>query len=152
MVWSLVFDIACESPIRFAHLLRSGSAVRWGLADGSERLTSRSARVTFHPTDWLGSDEVHVMFGSSLSVSDEELKADPRSLVTIHAPEAATGEAVVLAELPRHGIEFGVIVFAHNDTEDRRRGRWRVRPELRNQLPEYLGALTSGFQAGNASL
>ena len=74
-VWSLVFDISCELPIRFAHLLRSGGDLRWGLADGGGRVTSRSPHVTFHPTDWLGSDEVHVSFGSSLSVTDEELPA-----------------------------------------------------------------------------
>jgi hypothetical protein len=147
-VWSLDFGITCEVPIRVVRLLTFGDVVRWGMDGGQERAARRSLTATFHPKDWLHSDEVHVVFGSAVWVDDANLKADPRPLVQVQNPEAVTGEVVTLAAALDLGIRFGILAFAHEDTEDRRLSKWRVAPRHKEQLPRHLRDLTSGYQSG----
>jgi hypothetical protein len=151
-VWSLRFGVICKVPIRVVRLLTSGGVARWGMDGGHEKSARRSLVARFHPNDWLHSDEVHVSFGSAVWVKDTDLKLDPRPLVQVHESHPVTGDSVTLAEIPRLGIRFEIIAFAHGDTEDRRRSRWRVRPRHEQQLPSQLQGLTSGYQSGEARL
>jgi hypothetical protein len=151
-VWSLHFDVTCDAPIRVVRLLTVGNVVRWGMDGGHEKTTRRPLTATFHPKDWLHSDEIHVMFGSAAWVEDANLKADPRPLVDVQNPESVTGEAVTLAVTRGLGIRLGMIAFAHEDTEDRRLSKWRVAPRHKEQLPHNLQDLTSGYQSGEVTL
>ena len=128
-------------------MLRNVSLTRAELAVAA---AWHSREYTFRPADWSNSDDVHVVFGRSKGtyVTDSALKADPRPLVEVCRPEAATGEVMELAVMPRHRIVLAAIVFAHDDTEDRRMHKWRIRPSLKQQLPEHLSELVSGYQSG----
>jgi hypothetical protein len=151
-VWSLNFKFSCALPIRLAHVLSVDGEHRWGLVDyGSERDTVRSLGARFQPTDWLRSDEVHLSFGDDgLYAVDADLKRDPRSSVHLGPFEnTQTGTLVPLATVPRQAITLGAIAFAHDDTEDRRGDRWRVKPAV--DLPPHLLGLASGKRAGTSA-
>jgi hypothetical protein len=96
---------------------------------------------------------VGISFGySATEVEDAELKTDPRDVVDVVAPEAAsTGDVVAVACIPRHDITLSVVILDELDVEARRGGRWRVRPALQHALPAYLAGLTSGRQNGVGS-
>jgi hypothetical protein len=151
-VWSLVIKLACAEPIRVVRLLTVGRELRWGMDGGPERSTVRTLRVRFHPNDWLHSNQVHMSFEqAAVSIDDADLKADPRKHVEIRTGDAVTGESTLVATLPRLGVSFSVIAFAHDDTETRRLERWRVHPRFKDQLPRQLRDLASGHQSGTAT-
>ncbi|MGH3139718.1 MAG: hypothetical protein ACRDQE_08285 [Gaiellales bacterium] len=86
---------------------------------------------------------------AATEVDDAELKADPRDVVNAVAPEAAsTGEVVAVARIPDRDISLSVLAVDELDVEERRGGRWRIRPTLQQALPAYLAGLTSGRQNG----
>lgn len=147
--WSVALTLAASTPIRVAVFLDDGREIAWGLsADPSS--TEPELRASFFPYDWSQSDDVQVNFGwQRRTVTDAALKNDPREIVRLTSPDAATtGTVVCLAELPSHGIALSAMAIAETDTERRREGRWRLKPELAAALPEHLRPLASGHQSG----
>lgn len=147
--WRLVLHLRSETPFRLVSLLRSARELDWGLRTASPT-TAIDQLVHFFPYDWSKSDRVQVAFaGRRFSVSDEALKADPRSQVLVVAPATAvTGEVIPMCEVPRHRVGVAALALAVEDTENRREHRWRVRPRLADELPDGLEQLASGHQTG----
>lgn len=62
---------------------------------------------------------------------------------------AATGQVIPVCEIRRHAITIVLVAIAHRHVEARRLDRWRVRPDLVDELPVDLAMLASGRQSGS---
>lgn len=146
--WRLVVSLAAEVPFRVAVLMYLPSHIQWGLRpeDGSEIV---EVPLDFFPHDCSTSDQVQVNFGwQRITVTDPEVKADPRPHATVVLPATATTGRCIPVGLRRHAITLALLAIAHSDTQARRRDRWRLRPELAGALSPELRALASGRQSG----
>lgn len=147
--WDLWIRVMSAVPVRCAAVLRRQEDLLWALV-GWEPQSDLELRMRFAPHAWSSSDAVHVGFeGPEVLVTDSALKADPRSSVELGLPATArTGEFIAVANVPAHGLEFGMIAFAESDTEKRRMNRWRVKPAFLDDLPPGLAGLASGHRHG----
>ena len=147
--WALALTLAAPTPIQVAVFLRHGRDTAWGLRPGPAS-AEVELRGDFFPLDWTRADDVQVNFGwQRITVTDSELKSDPRERVVVTAPAAVeTGEVFAVAEVPAHGIILEALPIVEVDTEHRRQDRWRIKPEFSASLPEQLLPLTSGRQSG----
>jgi hypothetical protein len=104
----------------------------------------------FFPYHRTPDDRVQISFGlRRVTVTDPELKADPRPQANLLLPAVATtGQVIPVCEVRRHHVRVGVFAIADRDTERRRLGRWGVKPQLANALPADLAPLVSGRQSG----
>lgn len=59
---------------------------------------------------------------------------------------SVTGAVTHLLTLNNHDLALGLFPIAASDTQTRRCRRWRVRPELVEQLPLCLDGLGNGRQ------
>lgn len=121
----------------------------WGLHPG-DPATEVEVRASFFPYGWTRSDDVQISFGwQRAAITDAELKRDPRSSVDVVAPPSTqTGVAFRVADLPAHGITLEAVALAEPDTEVRRQGRWKVKPDVAVALPKHFLPLASGQQHG----
>lgn len=149
--WRLAVRLVAAAPFRLAVLMYLPTHIRWGLRpeDPSEFV---EVPLDFFPQDWATSERVQVNFGwQSITVTDPELKADPRPHASVVLPASATTAQVIpVCEVRRHAITLAVLAIAHQDTEGRRLARWRLRPHLASALPPDLCELASGRQSGTA--
>jgi len=78
------------------------------------------------------------------------LKADPRPQTDVVLPDiATTGQLIPVCEIRRHAITIARVAVGHQHGEARRLDRWRVRPDLIDELPVDLAMLASGRQSGS---
>jgi hypothetical protein len=147
--WSIDVGLAAAAPVRLAVVVQGPGFLRWGLRP-EEPSSALNLRASFFPHDWSASDDVQINLSwQRVTVTDPDLKADPRPFVGVTLPsEAFTGDLTPIAIVEKHGLELSWIAFAEGDTERRRHDRWRVRPDLTAALPEPLRGLTSGHQTG----
>jgi hypothetical protein len=147
--WSLVFSLAAAEPIRLAVFIEDSREVSWGVVN-RDAATKAQAEVKFFPYDWSRSDAVQVNFEwQRRRVADALLKSDPRQKVATVAPrKAETGDVIPLVALPSHDLTLALVAFAESDTQRRREGRWRLKPELGEALEPYGAVLASGHQNG----
>lgn len=147
--WRVEVNVLAPTPVRSVVVLRTPESWSWGLVD-ADPATDVRLRVDFFPRAWSASDVVHVQFGwQRAAVEDPSPKADPRAAVHLTFPKTAnTGELVPVAELPEHRLDLAMLVIVDADTEHRRIGRWRVKPQLVDDLPPELAALARGHQHG----
>lgn len=147
--WHAALTLRAAEPMRVAALVEHGGETQWALGT-REPTHELELSVHFVPWRWRTSDAVQVNFeGRRIRVDDRALKQDARDVATITAPESArTGEVTSVLHLPGHAIVLSFIAFAEDDTESRRLGRWRVRPEVAAQLAERFVPLASGYQTG----
>jgi hypothetical protein len=147
--WRLAIRLAASVEFRFAVVLYSPAKMRWGLRPEPP---ARDAEVMLHffPHSWSSSDLVQINWGwQRVTVTDPEMKRDPRAYATVLSPEdAVTGKIVSVCAVERHGLTAAVLALAREDTEARRSDRWRVRPERVSHLPQSLVAMSSGRQSG----
>lgn len=107
--------------------------------------------LDFFAHDWSTSVRVQINFGwRRITVTDPELKADPRPQTDVVLPDiATTGQVISVCEIPRHAITIALVAVAHQHVAARRLDRWRVRPDLVDELPVDLAMLASGRQSGS---
>jgi hypothetical protein len=147
--WALTVRLAAKSPFRVAVMLDLPSRVHWGLRP-DEPSEVAEIRLNFFPHGWSTSDRVQINFGwQRVTVTDPELKADPRPHADVTLPaNAKTGEVIPICEVRKHGITLAVLALAQQDTEARRQDRWRLHPQLAEALPSDLAVLATGRQHG----
>ena len=147
--WRLLVRVAASTLFRVAVVMCLPTEVHWGLRPeaASERI---EIPLDFFPHDWSTSDRVQINFGwRRITVTDPNLKADPRRFADILLPDTATtGQMIPVCQISQHAVGVALVALAQEDTEARRLDRWRVRPDLTNALPSGLAALTSGRQSG----
>jgi hypothetical protein len=147
--WWISVRLEADTQFRVAVLMHLLGGVSWGLrpepASGHAEVP-----VHFFPHAWSTSERVQINVGwRRITVADSALKEDPQANVTMVLPDAATtGRAIPVCELQRHAITVALLAIAEQDTQSRRRHRWRVRPELAKSLPVELVPLTSRRQSG----
>jgi len=149
--WRLLIRVAAPTPFRVAVLMCLPTEVQWGLwPEAASELIE--IPLDFFPHDWSTSDRVHVNFGwRRITVTDPDLKSDPRRFADVVLPETATtGQMIPVCEIPQHAIEVALVAFAKQDTEARRLDRWRLPPQLVDALPTDLAMLAGGRQSGIA--
>jgi hypothetical protein len=147
--WRLLVRVAAPTPIRVAVLMCLPTEAQWGLRpEAASELIEIS--LDFFPHDWSTSDRVQINFGwRRITVTDPDLKADPRRFADVVLPdEATTGQMIPVCEISSHAIEVGLVALAQQDTEARRLDRWRLRPQLLDALPPNLAMLADGRQSG----
>lgn len=147
--WAVGFKLTAADPVRAVVFIEEAGEVAWGLVAG-EPSPTLLVEVKFFPYDWAKSDDVQVNFEwQRRSVTDRALKEDPRAVVKVVAPtEATIGAVVPVIELPPHSLTLSLLAVAEDDTENRREGRWRLKPALADALPAFGDALASGHQTG----
>jgi hypothetical protein len=147
--WTLRFALAATDPLRAVVFIQTPAEVTWGLM-ATDPANTPWLEVKFFPYDWAKSDDVQISFEwQRVAVTDRKLKEDPRTAATVVAPkEATTGVVVPVVELPNHVLTLSLLALAEQDTENRREGRWRLKPALAHSLPSYGDALASGHQSG----
>jgi hypothetical protein len=147
--WALAFTMTAAEPLRLAVIVETHSEIAWGLV-ARDPATNARATAKFFPFDWSKSDDVHVNFEfQRTTVTDSQLKEDPRRAVSVVAPpRAETGSRIPVAALPSHGLTFAVITLVERDTERRREGRWRLKPALVEAVGWHGAVLASGHQTG----
>lgn len=151
-VWSLDVRIRCAAPLRIVTLFTEGEQLHWANRRSPPGATDHQLSARFGPEDWLHSDDVQLSFGAGRTwLTDPDLKRDPRPLLRLDCAGTETGRPFTVATAERFAITLGMIAFAEEDTERRRQGRWRVRPNLSAALPAGLQGLTSGHQSGEMS-
>jgi len=150
--WVLGFTITAAEALRLAVVVESRTDVAWGLVSRDPSASPR-VEVKFLPYAWTKSDDVQVNFEwQRVTVTDPQLKDDPRRVVAVVAPaRAETASRIPVATLPSHGLTLAMILLAARDTEHRRQGRWRLKPELAEAIEPYGPVLASGHQAGTAT-
>lgn len=147
--WRLAVSIDAPSPIHAVVIWYVADEMTWGCWQYEP-----SARIDlplhFFPHAWNSSDEVALSFGwRRIGVSDARLKVDPVKETNVLAPSTAeTGQTIPVCKLRNDPVTAAVFTVASEDTELRRRHRWRVLPELAEALPTDLLGLTSGHQSG----
>jgi hypothetical protein len=147
--WEVRFTLTAPQPLRVAVLFEHGGETQWALAS-SEPAQEQELRAAFFPWRWRTSDDVQINFeGRRMRVTDPGLKQDARDVAVVTAPtHARTREVIPVLDVPGHGVVLAFIAFVEGDAEKRRLGRWRVKPAVAEQLPQYLAPLASGFQTG----
>ena len=149
--WRLLIRVAASIPFRIAVVMRLPTEVQWGLRpEAASQLVE--IPLDFFPHDWSISDRVQINFGwRRITVSDADLKADPRRFADVVLPDnATTGQMIPVCQISRHAIEVALVALAQQDTETRRVDRWRLRPQLVDALRPDLMMLASGRQSGVA--
>lgn len=150
--WDLWVRVTAPVPVRCAVVLDRPEEMLWGLV-AREPEPDLELRVAFFPHAWSSSDAVHVHFEwQRCVVTDAALKEDPRSHVDSALPTTArTGELITVATIPSHDLRLAMIALVAADTETRRMGRWRVRPEFAANLPPGLADAATGHQRGQTN-
>lgn len=149
--WRLLVRVAVSIPVRVAVLMRLPTEVQWGLRpEAASELIE--IPLDFFPHDWSTSDRIQINFGwRRITVTDPDLKADPRRFTDVVLPDTATtGQVIPVCQISRHAIEVALVALARQDTEARRLDRWRLRPKLVDALSPDLAVLASGGQSGVA--
>jgi hypothetical protein len=147
--WRLLVRVTAPIPVRVAVVMELPTELQWGLRPEAASEVIQIP-LAFFPHDWSTSDRIHINFGwRRITVTDPELKADPRQHAEVVLPDtASTGQVIPVCEIRRHAITVALVAMAHQDTEARRLDRWRVLPDLGDALPAELGVLASGRQSG----
>jgi hypothetical protein len=147
--WSLRAELTARVPIRVAALMYLPTEVEWGLRP-EHASDHAEIWLSFFSEAWSTSDRVQINFAwRRITVTDPDLKADPRPFANVVVPRSATtGEVVPICVISKHAITVAVFALAEQDTERRRMDRWRVRRRLADSLPGELIGLASGDQSG----
>ena len=150
--WALAFTITAAEPLRLAVLVEAPSEIAWGLV-ARDASTNAQAEAKVFPYAWSDSDDVQVNFEwQRASVTDPQLKEDPRQVVRVIAPrQAETASRIPVATLPAHDLTLAVMALAERDTEPRREGQWRLKPALAEAIEWHGAVFASGHQSGTIS-
>jgi hypothetical protein len=149
-VWTLEVEFRSTAPFRIAQVLRFGERNReWATGYDNAAAISRTLDLRIAPVEPPAGDEFSLQFGPLQPIVQEAALASPQGAIFIEPVDGAvTGEVITLMTLTGHRLSFGVIAFSENDSQERRRGRWRVHPDRLADLPAGLDGLVSGRQRG----
>jgi hypothetical protein len=89
--WRLAIRLAASVEFRVAVVLYSPAKGRWGLRP-EHPASDAEIMLHFFPHSWSSSDLVQINWGwQRITVTDPEMKLDPRAYATLLEPESACG-------------------------------------------------------------